>query len=163
MTSTIYCRAWAKSSRFDRQHLDLSQPDEIRRVVREIHPNLIVNAAAYTAVDQAEKEESLAAAINARAPAILAEEAKRIGAASRSLFHRLRFRWHEEFSVRGKRSHESAECIWKNKAGGRAGDSRVRRASFDFSDSVGVFHARQEFFAYDFAARHRTRRDANRE
>ncbi len=66
---------------FDRQHLDLSQPDEIRRVVREIHPNLIVNAAAYTAVDQAEKEEALAAAINARAPAILAEEAKRIGAA----------------------------------------------------------------------------------
>jgi dTDP-4-dehydrorhamnose reductase len=65
----------------DRQHLDLSQPDEIRRVVREIHPDLIVNAAAYTAVDQAEKEESLAEAINARAPAIIAEEAKRIDAA----------------------------------------------------------------------------------
>lgn len=65
----------------DRQHLDLSRPDEIRRVVREIHPDLIVNAAAYTAVDQAEKEESLAEAINARAPGILAEEAKRIGAA----------------------------------------------------------------------------------
>jgi dTDP-4-dehydrorhamnose reductase len=65
----------------DRQRLDLSQPHEIRRVVREIHPDLIVNAAAYTAVDQAEKEESLAEAINARAPAILAEEAKRIGAA----------------------------------------------------------------------------------
>jgi dTDP-4-dehydrorhamnose reductase len=65
----------------DRQRLDLSHTDEIRRVVREIHPDLIVNAAAYTAVDQAEKEESLAEAINARAPAILAEEAKRIGAA----------------------------------------------------------------------------------
>jgi dTDP-4-dehydrorhamnose reductase len=65
----------------DRQRLDLSQLHEIRRVVREIHPDLIVNAAAYTAVDQAEKEESLAEAINARAPAILAEEAKRIGAA----------------------------------------------------------------------------------
>lgn len=65
----------------DRQQLDLSQPDEIRRVIREIRPNLIVNAAAYTAVDQAEKEESLADAINAYAPAILAEEAKRIGAA----------------------------------------------------------------------------------
>ena len=49
----------------DRQQLDLSRPDEIRRVVREIHPDLIVNAAAYTAVDQAEKEESLAEAINA--------------------------------------------------------------------------------------------------
>lgn len=65
----------------DRRQLDLSQPDEIRRVIREIRPNLIVNAAAYTAVDQAEKEESLAEAINATAPAIIAEEAKRIGAA----------------------------------------------------------------------------------
>lgn len=65
----------------DRRQLDLSQPDEIRRVIREIRPNLIVNAAAYTAVDQAEKEESLAEAINALAPAILAEEAKKIGAA----------------------------------------------------------------------------------
>ncbi|MFZ3329309.1 MAG: dTDP-4-dehydrorhamnose reductase [Candidatus Acidiferrales bacterium] len=65
----------------DRQQLDLSQPGEICRVVREIHPDLIVNAAAYTGVDLAEKEESLAAAINALAPAIIAEEAKRIGAA----------------------------------------------------------------------------------
>lgn len=65
----------------DRQQLDLSHPDEIRSVVRKVRPILIVNAAAYTAVDQAEKEESLARAINAEAPAILAAEAKRIGAA----------------------------------------------------------------------------------
>ncbi|MFY9802594.1 MAG: dTDP-4-dehydrorhamnose reductase [Candidatus Acidiferrales bacterium] len=65
----------------DRQQMDLSRPDEIRRVIREIRPTLIVNAAAYTAVDQAEKDESLARAINAEAPAIMAEEAKRIGAA----------------------------------------------------------------------------------
>lgn len=65
----------------DRQQLDLSLPDEIRRVIREIRPTLIVNAAAYTAVDLAEKEQSLARAINAEAPAIMAEETKRIGAA----------------------------------------------------------------------------------
>ncbi|MFZ0521176.1 MAG: dTDP-4-dehydrorhamnose reductase [Candidatus Acidiferrales bacterium] len=63
-----------------RQDLDLSQPDEIRRVIREVHPDLIVNAAAYTAVDQAEREESLAQSINADAPAIIAEVAKQIGA-----------------------------------------------------------------------------------
>ena len=40
----------------DRQQLDLARPDEIRRVLREVRPGLIVNAAAYTAVDQAEKE-----------------------------------------------------------------------------------------------------------
>src|ERR1700728_356782 len=64
----------------DRQQLDLSRPDDIRRTIREIRPVLIVNAAAYTAVDQAEKEEALARAINADAPAFMAQEAKKIGA-----------------------------------------------------------------------------------
>jgi dTDP-4-dehydrorhamnose reductase len=65
----------------DRQQLDLSRFDEIRRVIRQMRPALIVNAAAYTAVDLAEKERSLAQAINAEAPAIMAEEARRVGAA----------------------------------------------------------------------------------
>jgi dTDP-4-dehydrorhamnose reductase len=65
----------------DRQELDLSQPDQIRKVIRRIQPSVIINAAAYTAVDQSEKEESLAHAINAGAPATMAEEAKKIGAA----------------------------------------------------------------------------------
>jgi dTDP-4-dehydrorhamnose reductase len=61
--------------------MDLSDPDAIRRVVREAKPDLIVNAAAYTAVDRAESEPELALAINGVAPGILAEEAKRLGAA----------------------------------------------------------------------------------
>ena len=61
--------------------MDLSDPDAIRRAVREAKPDLIVNAAAYTAVDQAESEPELALAINGVAPGILAEEAKRLGAA----------------------------------------------------------------------------------
>ena len=64
----------------ERRQLDLSRPEEIRRTVRELQPRLIVNAAAYTAVDKAENEEALAHAINAEAPALMAEEAKRIGA-----------------------------------------------------------------------------------
>lgn len=63
-----------------RQELDLSKPDDLRRMIRTVRPNLIVNAAAYTAVDQAEKEEAIARAINADAPAMMAEEAKKIGA-----------------------------------------------------------------------------------
>ena len=63
-----------------RQELDLSRPDDLRRMIRTVCPNLIVNAAAYTAVDQAEKEEAIARAINADAPAVMAEEAKKIGA-----------------------------------------------------------------------------------
>jgi dTDP-4-dehydrorhamnose reductase len=64
----------------DRQSLNLTQPDEIRRAIRACRPAWIVNAAAYTAVDKAESEESLARAINAEAPRVMAEEAKTIGA-----------------------------------------------------------------------------------
>src|ERR1700728_3737243 len=64
----------------DRQQLDLSRPDDIRRTIREIRPVLIVNAAAYTAVDQAEKEETVAQTLNVDAPALMAQEAKKIGA-----------------------------------------------------------------------------------
>ncbi|BAZ02628.1 dTDP-4-dehydrorhamnose reductase [Tolypothrix tenuis PCC 7101] len=61
--------------------IDLAQPETIRRIIREIKPDLIINPAAYTAVDKAESEPDLAMAINGIAPGIIAEEAKRIGAA----------------------------------------------------------------------------------
>jgi dTDP-4-dehydrorhamnose reductase len=63
-----------------RADLDLEKPDDIRRNVREARPDVIVNAAAYTAVDRAESEEGRARAVNGVAPGILAEEAKRAGA-----------------------------------------------------------------------------------
>ncbi|MBU1656493.1 MAG: dTDP-4-dehydrorhamnose reductase [Gammaproteobacteria bacterium] len=65
----------------DRQGMDLANPDSIRNTIRTIRPDLIVNAAAYTAVDKAESEPELAMAINGIAPGIMAEEAKRLGAA----------------------------------------------------------------------------------
>jgi dTDP-4-dehydrorhamnose reductase len=65
----------------DHLQLDLAQPEEIRQAIRGIRPQLIVNAAAYTAVDQAESEETIARAVNADAPGSMAEEAKNIGAA----------------------------------------------------------------------------------
>ncbi|MFH1869684.1 MAG: dTDP-4-dehydrorhamnose reductase [Pseudomonadota bacterium] len=64
----------------DRQQLDLARADTLRAAVRAAAPAVIVNAAAYTAVDKAETEPAVADAINALAPAILAEEAKRLGA-----------------------------------------------------------------------------------
>jgi dTDP-4-dehydrorhamnose reductase len=64
----------------DRAQLDLGKPDEIRRVIRGALPDVIVNAAAYTAVDRAESDEGAARAINAAAPQVMAEEAKRLGA-----------------------------------------------------------------------------------
>jgi dTDP-4-dehydrorhamnose reductase len=65
----------------DWPQIDLSNPDQIRERVRSVSPRLIVNAAAYTAVDQAESEPERAMAINGVAPGILAEEARRAGAA----------------------------------------------------------------------------------
>lgn len=60
--------------------MDLSQPETIRSVIREVKPNLIVNPAAYTAVDKAESEPELAMAVNGIAPGVIAEEAKLLGA-----------------------------------------------------------------------------------
>ena len=64
----------------DRSQLDLTDVASIRRVVQAIKPDLIINPAAYTAVDKAESEPELAYAINAVAPRVLAEEAAKISA-----------------------------------------------------------------------------------
>jgi dTDP-4-dehydrorhamnose reductase len=63
-----------------RAELDLARPDSLREVVRALAPALIVNPAAYTGVDAAEREPDLARAINAAAPGVLAEEAAHLGA-----------------------------------------------------------------------------------
>lgn len=62
-----------------RAELDLADVDAVRAQVRALRPDLIINAAAYTAVDQAESEPEQAFAINAIAPGVLAEEAKALG------------------------------------------------------------------------------------
>lgn len=62
------------------RELDLAQPDSIVRQMRALRPEVVVNAAAYTAVDRAESEPALAQAINGVAPGVLAEEAARLGA-----------------------------------------------------------------------------------
>ena len=64
----------------DRSELDLADADAIRQALRERRPDVIVNPAAYTAVDKAETEEALAVRINGEAPGVMAEEAKRLGA-----------------------------------------------------------------------------------
>lgn len=65
----------------DRSEMDLMDLDQVRDVIRRVKPTLIVNPAAYTAVDLAESEPDLAMRVNAEAPAVMAEEAKKLGAA----------------------------------------------------------------------------------
>lgn len=64
----------------DRQQMDLANPDQMRAFIRAVQPDLIINPAAYTAVDLAESEPELAMRINAEAPGLMAEEAARLGA-----------------------------------------------------------------------------------
>ncbi len=64
-----------------RSQMRLEDADEIRRVIRSVRPDVIVNAAAFTAVEKAEYEPELAMAINGTAPGVIAEEARRVEAA----------------------------------------------------------------------------------
>jgi dTDP-4-dehydrorhamnose reductase len=63
----------------NRQTLDLTQPTIISKFIEDVQPDIIVNAAAYTAVDKAETEPELAYAINATAPKMMAEAAQKLG------------------------------------------------------------------------------------
>ncbi len=81
--------AWEANQRFQglgqivcvgRPELDLLDIEGVRAKIRRIKPSVLVNAAAYTAVDQAESEREAAMKINSEAPAVMAEEAKRLGA-----------------------------------------------------------------------------------
>jgi dTDP-4-dehydrorhamnose reductase len=67
-------------SNVDFPEIDFSKPDTVRSAIRTAEPTVIVNAAAYTAVDKAEATPDPAYAINATGPGLIAEEAKRLGA-----------------------------------------------------------------------------------
>ena len=63
----------------DHAAFDLSRPEAMRATIRDLQPTVLVNAAAYTAVDRAESEPDLAMAINGLAPGVMAEEMSRLG------------------------------------------------------------------------------------
>lgn len=62
-----------------RQEIDLNQPENLRTIIKDIQPQIIINAAAYTAVDKAESEPEIAHTINAITPQIIAQESEKIG------------------------------------------------------------------------------------
>ena len=64
-----------------RKECDLAHPEQIQTLIRSYKPDLIINASAYTAVDQAENESTLAQLINTQAPTVMAREAGDLGAA----------------------------------------------------------------------------------
>ncbi len=74
-------RSSSAPSAGDFRQLDVTDLAAVRQTVRDVRPTVIVNAAAYTAVDRAESEPELAMAVNAHVPGVLAEEARRLSAA----------------------------------------------------------------------------------
>ena len=64
----------------DKEQLDLSKPNSIEPVILDIKPDIIINPAAYTAVDKAEEEPDLAMTVNAISPGLLAKAARKVGA-----------------------------------------------------------------------------------
>ena len=142
--------------------LDLTKPEEIREAIRGVRPQLIVNAAAYTAVDQAESEEAIARAVNADAPGVMAEEAKTIGAA---MVH-----YSTDYVFDGSKTLPYLEtdptnpinCLRTHET--RRGRSRpeLRRGAPDFPDRVGVRKRREKFPAHDLAPGHAAGRIENR-
>jgi dTDP-4-dehydrorhamnose reductase len=112
----------------DYPDVDFTAPDSIRRHIAQAAPDIIINAAAYTAVDKAETETALATKINADAPGIMAEEAKQRGA--------LLVHYSTDYVFDGSKTTPYVETDAPNPLGayGRtklAGDEAIRRSGCD--------------------------------
>lgn len=112
----------------DYPQVDFTVPDSVRRAIADAAPDIIVNAAAYTAVDKAETETALATQINADAPAIMADEAKQRGA--------LLVHYSTDYVFDGRKTTPYVETDAPNPLGayGRtklAGDEAIRRSGCD--------------------------------
>ena len=147
----------------DRNDLDLREPEKIRETMRNAKPRLIINAAAYTAVDAAETDQANAIAINAEAPSsLLALKAKKLGA---MLVH-----FSTDYIFDGSKKTPYAETDSPNplNAYGRtklAGEQAIRDTSaahLIFRTLLGLCHSRTKFPSHNIAAGHRTRRSEGR-
>lgn len=112
----------------DYPEVDFTAPDSVRRHIAEAAPDIIINAAAYTAVDKAETETTLAMKINGDAPGIMAEEAKQRGA--------LLVHYSTDYIFDGTKTTPYVETDAPNPLGayGRtklAGDEAIRRTGCD--------------------------------
>ena len=132
-----------------RDKADFSRPEQLRGIVASLRPAVILNAAAYTAVDKAESEPELAALVNATSPGRARRGSRPLRRVARPLFDGLRLRWLQVEPVGRGRSNRAAERLRQHQAGGRAGDRRRWRIVSDLSHQLGLRAARQELSADD--------------
>jgi dTDP-4-dehydrorhamnose reductase len=71
--------SFAEMVSVDREACELSEPAQVSSIILKTKPDIVINAAAYTAVDRAESEPEIAHAVNAVAPGVMAEAARRVG------------------------------------------------------------------------------------
>jgi len=108
--------------------MDLSSPSDICRTIRKVRPQLIVNAAAYTAVDQAETDETMAQAVNGEALAVMAQETKSIGAAM------VHFSTDYVFDGSKRTPYDEMDCVNPINVYGKtklAGEQAIRSSGLD--------------------------------
>ena len=138
-----------------RDECDLSNEQSIRDTVERVKPTVIINAGAYTAVDQAEKEPGLCFAINAHAPQVLAQEAARLGALLIHYSTDYVFNGEKAATLPRKRPHQPGKRIWrvKGRRGGR--DCRGGNPLPGAPDQLGVWCPRKELSPHHAPARRR--------
>ena len=127
-----------------RQELDLSDQDACRRLVREHQPDWVLNAGAYTAVDRAESEAELAHAVNALAPAALAEAQADHGGQLLQLSTDFVFNGQQGYPYRPEQAAAPLGVYGSTKAAGEAaalgfGGTRVLRTSWVYGPDGSNF------------------------
>jgi dTDP-4-dehydrorhamnose reductase (EC 1.1.1.133) len=132
--------------------LNLTDTQQLRSTLRNIAPDIIINAAAYTAVDQAEAGPDLAMAINGIAPAVMGEEAQRLDA--------LLIHYSTDYVFDGSKTGAYTEqdapnplsVYGKTKLHGEQAITKFGLSAFDIQDQLGLWQARQKFYAHHVAA-----------
>ena len=145
-----------------RPEIDLLDIKGVREEIRRIKPSVLVNTAAYTAVDQAESEPEAAMKINSEAPAAMADEAKRLGAVFITYSTDYVFDGKSASPYKESRFCGAAQCVWSKQAQRRAGCGSRGRESSDLSNLMGVWRAWQEFLKDHSQAGNRKTRTENR-
>ena len=120
---------------------DFEYPDRIAHTIKAVAPDVIVNAAAHTAVDKAESEPDKAHVINAHAPAVLAQEAHKLDAWLVHYSSDYVFDGHGTHALARDGSDRAIECIWPNQAGSGESNHRFRLSPLDFSHKLGLCRA----------------------
>ena len=120
-----------------RDAMDLANEEAIRETVRRVQPDLIINAAAYTAVDKAETDAEMAFKVNAEAPRILAEEA--VARAIPFIHYSTDYVFDgDKNGPYRRRCYPSHQRIWRKQAGWRTGGTGRRWTISDSTNQLGL-------------------------